>query len=56
VKAGSALIWTIRDGLVRSVEVFSDQREALAAAGLPAWAGRSRGASNLPLAAAARRL
>ena len=34
VQRQGALIWTVRDGLVQLIEVFTDQREALEAAGL----------------------
>ena len=34
VESGGGLIWTLRDGCVQSVEVFSDRSEALAVAGL----------------------
>ena len=34
VQQRGALIWTVRDGLVRHIEIFGDQREALQAAGL----------------------
>jgi uncharacterized protein len=34
VESAGALIWTVRDGRVRSVEVFADRAEALRAAGL----------------------
>jgi ketosteroid isomerase-like protein len=34
VRASGALIFTLRDGHVRSVEVFSDRREAIEAVGL----------------------
>ena len=32
VQQRGALIWTVRDGLVRHIEIFGDQREALQAA------------------------
>ncbi len=35
VRASGALIWTLREGSVQSVEIFSDRREAIEAAGLP---------------------
>jgi ketosteroid isomerase-like protein len=34
VQQRGALIWTVRDGLVRQIDVFGDQREALKAAGM----------------------
>jgi ketosteroid isomerase-like protein len=34
VQQQGALIWTLRGGLVRQIEVFGDQREALRAVGL----------------------
>jgi ketosteroid isomerase-like protein len=34
VEQQGALIWTVRDGLVRQIEIFSDQRAALKAARL----------------------
>jgi ketosteroid isomerase-like protein len=33
VQQRGALIWTVRDGLIREIEIFGDQREALKAAG-----------------------
>jgi ketosteroid isomerase-like protein len=36
VEQRGALIWTVRDGLVQLIEVFTDPREALKAVGLPA--------------------
>src|SRR4051794_11900766 len=34
VAAKAALVWTVRDGLVEAVELFSDQDEALRSVGL----------------------